>query len=545
MALDGILLHKVVPEIAKSFPLRIQKIWDISNTEILFQTHGEDGKKQLLISCHSVYNRILFSKRNYPTPSEPRSFVMVLRKYLEGSIMETIEQFGLDRWCVIQIRRRNNLGDIEYLKLYVELMGQYANMILVNNEGKIIDALKRIAPSETNNRIIHPGAMFEPIKAQMKEDPFVVQEINPDKSLVAQFAGFSPFLAKEVEYRLANGESFHDIMQEIEKSNQLFIANHNNEAVFHCIELKSCGLNKSYPFFEGFDILYYHKEEKERIKQVTGDIYHLTNRQLKHYRQKLPRLMNELDQAIDCDKYNKYGELLYTYNITDTKGQSEIILKDYESDSDIKIPLDAKLDGKQNAKKYYQKYKKLKKGQTYIQEQIDICNNEINYFEGILQQLEQADYYTAIEIKDELTQLGYIKAKTNNKKKAKKQKLSIVQIQTDENTLISIGKNNLQNDELTWHIAKRNEYWFHAKDYHGAHVILHKDTPSEDDIRLCAMLAAYYSKGRMSSSVPVNYCQVKNLKKIPGAKPGMVQLTNYKTIYIDPDEEIIQSLIPS
>ena len=545
MALDGILLNKVVPELSQSFPIRIQKIWDISSTEILFQTYGANGKQHLLISTHSVYNRILFSKRDYPTNSEPSSFVMVLRKYLEGATMESIEQFELDRWCHINIKRLNNLGDVEYLTLYVELMGQYANVILVNSDNKIIDALKRIAPSDTNRRTVHPGAEFVPIPSQTKDNPFETDKIDPEKSLVQQFSGFSPFLAKEVEYRMQQGETFKDIMQEIKDSKSLYIANQNNEAVFHCIELKSCGKNQQYGIFEGFDILYYHKEERERIKQITGDIYHLSNRQLKHYKQKLPRLKSELDLANDCDKYKTYGDLLYTYNISDTKGQKEIELEDYENGNTVVVPLDEKLDGKQNAKKHYQKYKKLKKGQSYIQEQIDICENEINYFEGIMQQLDQADFYTAIEIKDELMQQGYIKNNQKAKKKAKKQKLNIITITLPTGTDLTFGKNNLQNDEITWHIAKRNEYWFHAKDYHGSHVVLHTDNPSEEDIRYAAMVAAYYSKGRLSSSVPVNYCEVKALKKIPGAKPGMVQLTNYKTIYIDPDEDVISSLIDS
>ncbi|MBR2066721.1 MAG: NFACT family protein, partial [Solobacterium sp.] len=178
MALDGIVLYKLVEELKVAFPLRIQKIYEISNTEILFQTHGNSGKQQLLISCHSVYNRILFSKRNYPTPSEPKTFVMLLRKYLEGAIMESIEQFGLDRWLCISIRRTNNLGDKEYLKLYVELMGKYANIILVNAEGKIIDALKRIPPFENNRRIVHPGATFIPTDPQEKKNPFLEQTID-------------------------------------------------------------------------------------------------------------------------------------------------------------------------------------------------------------------------------------------------------------------------------------------------------------------------------------------------------------------------------
>lgn len=544
MALDGIFLSKIVPELKKSFPLRIQKIWDISNTEILFQVHGSNGKEQLLISTHSLYNRILFSKQNYPTPNEPSNFTMLLRKYLEGAFMESIEQFELDRWLTINIRRHNSIGDTEYLKLYVELMGKYANIILVNEENKIIDAMKRIPPFENNRRTIHPGALFTPTDLQEKKNPYINYEIDNDKSLTAQFSGFSPFLSKEVEYRMSLNESFEDIMKEIENSDSCFIANSNNEAQFHCIELKHLGLNKKYPLFEGLDILYFHKEEKERIKQIAGDVFHVANKNLKHFKQKLPRLLNEFDEAKDCDKYKKYGDLLYTHNIENTKGETSINLLDYETDSEIKIPLDPKFDGKSNARKHFQKYNKLKKGQVYIEEQIDICEKEIDYFEGILEQLDQADFNTALEIKEELINGGYIKDKQKKTKKPNKNKKSKLTVNTiDYNgTLISFGKNNIQNDNLTWNIAKRNEIWLHAKDFHGSHVVIHTDKPNEEELRLAAMIAAYYSQGRYSSSVPVIYCLVKDLKKIPGSKPGTVQLTHYQTIYIDPEEEVIESL---
>ncbi len=544
MALDGILLSKIIPEIRSALPMRIQKIWDISSTEILFQTHGPLGKKQMLISCHSVYNRFLFTAKDYPTRSEPGNFVMLLRKYLEGGFIETIEQADLDRWCVMNIRRRNAIGDLENHKLYVELMGKYANIILVSEEGKIIDALKRIPPFENSRRTIFPGAVFAETPSQNKKNPFTDQTVDPDVSLTKQFAGFSPFLSKEIEFRMSHGEAFADIMQEIQDSKNLYVAASEGEPVFHCIEIKSKGLNRSYPLFEGFDILYYRREEKDRIKAISGDIFHFVQRQLKHHTQKLPRLLSEMDEALDCDRWKTYGELLYAYDITDTKGMTSISLQSFEDDSEVLIPLDPKLDGKGNARKAYQKYTKLKKGQKYLEEQIRITEDEIAYFSGLLEQLSQADFTTAAEIQQELVRLGYLKD-TSKKKKAKKkkeEKAAVREAVLPSGTRLYFGRNNLQNDTLTWHMARRNDTWLHAKDYHGSHVVLETDSPSEEDLRTAAKVAAYYSAGRMSSSVPVIWCPVKNLKKIPGAKPGMVQLTNYRTIYIDPDEDLIYSL---
>lgn len=545
MALDGILLSRIIPELNKALPMRIQKIWEVSNTEILFSTHGALGKKQMLISTHSVYNRLLFTDRNYPTPKEPGNFVMLLRKYIEGGFIEEIRQAGLDRWCLMKIRKRNAIGDLENWNLYVELMGKYANVILVNAEGKILDAMKRIPPFENSRRTVFPGAMFVPTPPQDKKDPFTDQTIDPEKSLTAQFAGFSPFLSKEAEYRIAHGESFAQIMEEIRNSDRLYAANSEGEPVFHCIELKSRGFCKSWPLFEGFDVLYYHREEKERIRSISGDIFRFVNRQLKHQETKLPRLLSEMDEALDCEKWKTYGELLYAYQITDTKGTSSITLKSFEDDSDVIIPLDPKLDGRGNARKSYQKYSKLKKGQVYLAEQIAITENEISYFKGLLEQLDQADFTTAAEIQRELVTLGYLKEtrkKGKNRKQKKEPGVNVLTVTLDNGVSVSFGRNNLQNDALTWHMARKNEIWLHAKDYHGSHVVIHEEHPDEYTLRYAANIAAWYSAGRMSSSVPIIWCPVKNLKKIPGAKPGMVQLGSYRTIYIDPDENLIQSL---
>ena len=543
MALDGILLHKIIPELASSLPMRIQKIYQVSTTEVLFQVHTNNGKKQLLISTHSEYNRLLFTTRNYPTPKEPGNFVMLLRKYLEGGIIEEITQAGLDRWCTMKIRRRNTLGDVEYIPLYVELMGKYANVILVGADGKIIDALKRIPPFENQKRVIQPNVLFTPTPPQDKKDPFIDHTIDPSVSLTKQFAGFSPFLSREIEYRLSMNESFAAIMQKIECSDSLYVANVNDVPVFHCIPLTSIGECRKYPLMEAFDILYFHKEEKERIKSISGDIYHFVKKELKHQSTKLPRLLKSYDEAKDCEKWKVYGDLLYTYNVNDTKGLKYIELENYEDGAMVKVPLDEKLDGKANARKCFTKYNKLKKGQKYLEEQIAICENEISYFEGLLEQLDLADFETALEIKEELVKQNYM---TDKQKKPKKKKKDdgphLSSITLSNGITITYGKNNLQNDALTWKLARKSEYWFHTKDFHGSHVLVHSDRLDEETIRTAAMIAAYYSKGRYSSSVPVVYCQIKDLKKIPGAKPGMVQLTSYKTIYIDPDEEYLKSI---
>lgn len=547
MALDGILLSKITHEIHQYLPARINKIYQISSTEILLQLNTNQGKKNLMISCHSIYNRITLSDRSFPTPNEPSNFVMLLRKHLESSKIINITQGGLDRWVRLDCDAHNELGDSVTFYLYIELMGKYANLIFCNQDYKILDALKRIPPFESNKRTLQPGALFKEAEVQLdKENPFNASTVNTDRTLVSQFHGFSPLLAKEIEYRLPS-QSFEEIMSEIKASTSLYIHETEKDILFHCIPLTHLGQSVKKPLLLGLDTLYVQKEEKERIRDIAGDIYRFVRRALKHQKQKLPKLIQSYEEALDCEKWREFGDYLFANQHLETKGLKEITLTSWD-DTPILIPLDPKLDIKGNAKKCFQTYNKRKKGQLHLEEQISICKKEIAYFEGLEEQLEFTNFKDTLEINQELITLGYIKEKKVKSKKVKKKKEVLPNITKwilDNGVTLSFGKNNLQNEALTFKIAKKSDLWFHAKDYHGAHVTLDTLEPDEDTLRLAAMVAAYFSKGRYSSSVPVNYCSVKSLKKIPGAKPGMVALSSYKTIYIDPDFSLIEEFIQS
>ena len=544
MAFDGITISSMVQELHKNLDNgRFNKIAQPEADALMITGKGANGQCRLFVSASPSLPLIYFTGKNKPSPLTAPNFCMLLRKHLGSARIGKIMQPGLERVVEFELEHLNELGDPCKKYLIVELMGKYANVILVGADGKIIDALKRIPPFENQKRVIQPNVLFTPASPQDKKDPFTNYTIDPNVSLTKQFAGFSPFLSREIEYRLSMNESFAAIMQKIECSDSLYVANVNDVPVFHCIPLTSIGECRKYPLMEAFDILYFHKEEKERIKSISGDIYHFVKKELKHQSTKLPRLLKSYDEAKDCEKWKVYGDLLYTYNVNDTKGLKYIELENYEDGAMVKVPLDEKLDGKANARKCFTKYNKLKKGQKYLEEQIAICENEISYFEGLLEQLDLADFETALEIKEELVKQNYM---TDKQKKPKKKKKDdgphLSSITLFNGITVTYGKNNLQNDALTWKLARKSEYWFHTKDFHGSHVLVHSDRLDEETIRTAAMIAAYYSKGRYSSSVPVVYCQIKDLKKIPGAKPGMVQLTSYKTIYIDPDEEYLKSI---
>lgn len=512
--------------------MHINKVSSFSNTEICINVHSTGKRFNLILSMHPEDSHIRLSNKTYNDFNNPNPFIMILRKYLTNGIITSIEQFNYDRYLHLYIKNRDELYDNKEYVLVVELMGKYSNIILTENS-KIIDAYKKISPSESNKRIIMPGIPYEQIEPQIKENPFNNPKIALDKSFVEQFQGFSKTLEKEVRFRLKKA-SFNEIMDQINDSNKVYIS----DTSFHIIPLLNLEIPyKEYELIEGLDEVYYQKNEKEKIKIVTNDIYKVVNKQIKHEKEKLAKLNNHLlnNDTYDEDKY--FGDLLFTYSNLDEKGLKEIIINDGNKDN--KITLDPKLSVKQNANKYYQKYTKKKKGIVFLNEQIETINKNIEYLDKVNEELSIANHIDAALIKDDLIKKGYIKVKKQVNKKTNK--INIYQISFKDH-LITFGKNSIQNEYLTFKYAKKSDSFFHAKDYHGSHVIVSGSNLDEDVIRFAANLAAYFSKGRMSSSVPVDFCLVKDVKKIAGGNIGLVSIRNNKTIYIDP-EKVDESLI--
>lgn len=534
MAIDGIILNKIVNNINNHLPMHINKISSFSNTEVCINIHTKNKRKSLILSMHPEDCHIRISDKTYNDFNNPNPFIMILRKYLTNGIIYKIEQFNYDRYLHLYIKNLDELYDSKNYILVIELMGKYSNIILVDDKSKkIIDAYKKVAPQETSKRIIMPNVTYEQIEPQNKKDPFKNPEIDINESLVNQLQGFSKTLEKEVRERL-NKTSFEEIMKEIEKSEKIYICDTN----YHIIPLLHTKEEfKEYDLIEGLDEVYYQKNEKEKIKIVTDDIYKIVNKQIKHEKEKLSKLNNHLlnNDSYDQDKY--YGDLLFTYSNLEEKGLKEIEIE--EPNNKILIPLEPKLSIKQNANKYYQKYTKKKKGIVHLNQQIDAIVKNIEYLEKVNEELSIANHLDAALIKEELIKNGYIKTKKVSKKP---NKITLYQI-TYNNHLITFGKNSIQNNHLTFKYAQKMHTFFHAKDYHGSHVIVDGNNLDEKTIRFAANIAAYFSKGRLSSSVPVDYCLVKDIKKISSGNLGLVSIKNNKTIYIDPikiDESLIK-----
>ena len=540
MAIDGMILNRERESLEAALPFRINRITQISSDDILINVHAQNKRRDLIISTHSLYNRIHFTKMDYTSSGEPGAFVMLLRKHLIGGIIEKIEQVNYDRYLIFYIRALDDLYDVRHWRLHIELMGKYANIILVDENDKIIDALKRIPPFENNKRTIWPGSSFIAPEDQKKKDPFSIEDIDTSKSLVEELSGFSPLLQKEVYYRIDNGEKYHDIIKEIKESDQLYISEVKDNYQYHLIPLKH--LNKPYKAYDlddGFDHLYYALEEKTRIKEITGDLFKFIKRQIKHFTQKKSKLEETLETAKNADDLKMFGDLLYMSGDLERKGNDQIEVFDYDGGK-IKIALDPKLSIKENANRYYNNYQKKKRSLRYLDEQIAIVHDELEYFDSLSEQLEIANFNDAQMIKEELIHYGYLKADhKKSQKKKKKETYHLYQIEFKGHH-ITFGKNHVQNEVLTFKYARPNYTWFHAQNFHGAHLCVDTDAPDEETLRLCANIAAYFSKGRYSSSVPVDYCLARNVKKIKGSKAGLVSIANYKTIFIDPEEPTLE-----
>jgi len=532
MAVDGLIIHQELKTLSALLPAYIHKITQPSDSEILLTLRCEGHNHQLMLCVHSQFNRLNLTRGDYPRPELPSAFVMLLRKHLDNGLLSAIEQSGLDRCVRFTVEKNNEIGERKTAYLYLELMGKYANLILCNENNVILDALKRIPPYENTKRIIFSGAQYEENPRPQRQDPLLTKQVSLESPLLQQFEGFSPLLAIEVEYRLTHSEKFAEIMAELQSSSDLYFYPESQK--YHVIPLKH--LNEKplrYPLNEGFDRLYADVQDRMRVEQLTGNLDKFVKAELRRNNNKLPKLEAAYQEACDCDKWRQAGDLIFSNLALLQKGMKSVELYDYQTGVNIVIELDPKLDPKRNGQKCYKQYRKGKNGQNYLSQQLQLTREEIEYFTSLSQQLALADLVSANEIKEELIKNSYLRA-SSSKRRKKKTVLPNYSTYNCEGLDIHVGHNNLQNDYLSFKLAHKEDTWFHAQKFHGAHVIAKSSKLSETQIRCCANLAAYFSQGRFSSSVPVDYCQVKHLKKIPNSRLGLVSISQYQTIFIDP-----------
>ncbi len=552
MSFDGNIVRKITKELYESLNTgRINKIYQLSKYDLLFVINSKTGKKQLLISNSPAYSRIHLTQMQYEKPDYPPTFCMFLRKHLEGGIIKDIYQITNDRVIVFLVQSRNELGDLSTKKFIIEVMGRHSNIIIADENNKILEAIKHVMPFDGKERTIFPGAIYlTPVSDKI--DPYNVDKRNEflsnpeninDVSFLNNFVGFSPLISREIMSRFnTSKKSISVIFEEIlSEHNPVIITSRKDYFYFTDITYLD-GERKQFESVNSMlDRYYYERDSIDIIKQKSKDLVKFIKNFIIKSKHKIEKLNKDLIKTNKRDVLRIKGELVQANLRNITKGDSSLTCIDYYTNQEVTIDLDTKLGPVRNSEKFFKKYKKLKKSIPHIKIQIKEAMNEIRYFEQLLHQVENASLKDIEEIKDELIEKRYIKKKAINKKKKKRPNYET--FYDIEGTEILVGKNNIQNEYITHKLAKHNEVWFHAKDAPGSHVVVKKRFPlSETTIRTASQLAAYFSKMRHSSSVPIDYLEVRYLKKVPGKINSFVTYKNNKTIYIDPDEEFVINL---
>ncbi|MGE7599014.1 Rqc2 family fibronectin-binding protein [Lysinibacillus fusiformis] len=560
MAFDGLFTYSITADLQQLVTGRITKIHQPNAQEVILHVRANGKNHKLLFSIHSSYARVHLTEQSIENPAEPPMFCMLLRKHLEGGFISSVKQLGFDRIIIVEIESKNEIGDPIVRQLHAEIMGRHSNLLLIDKEqDKIVDSLKHLPPSVNSFRTVLPGQPYLAPPTQNKWNPQLVTEeelatffveTKNAKDIVTQFTGFSPLHAEELLYRMTSASNRVQCFKEFiasfangGTSPMYVLANH--KTYFSPIELTHLhGDMTTYPnVHELLDRVFFARAERDRVKQQAGDLERWLQNEIDKLALKTKKLTKDYERASKLDQFQLYGELLMANIYSFEKGVKEVTVINYysENSEEITIPVSERKTPIENAQGYYTKYTKAKNALIMVQQQLEKTKEEITYFEMLAQQVQQAAPGDIEEIREELAEQGYLKLR-HSKKKKKPVKPEPESYISSTGIAISVGKNNKQNDMLTFKIAKRTDIWLHTKDIPGSHVVIHSSEPDETTLREAATLAAYFSKARESSSVPVDYTDIRQVKKPNGAKPGFVIYFEQKTLYIDPDEALILQL---
>ncbi|EGQ3456117.1 fibronectin-binding domain-containing protein [Staphylococcus pseudintermedius] len=562
MAFDGMFTRKMVEDLQFLVSGRIHKINQPENDTIIMVIRQQRQNHQLLLSIHPNFARIHLTTKKYGNPFEPPMFARVFRKHLEGGRILAIRQIGNDRRIEMDVESKDEIGDTIHRTVILEIMGKHSNLILVNEERKILEGFKHLTPNTNQFRTVMPGFQYEVPPTQHKQNPYaytgaqVLQHIDfnagkIDRQLLQKFEGFSPLITKEITSRRhfmttqTLPEAFDEVMAETKATPQpVFHKNHETgKEDFYFMKLHQfyddCVTYDS--LHELLDRFYDARGERERVKQRANDLVKLVQQLLQKYQNKLSKLVDEQAGTEEKENQQLYGELI-TANIYQLKpGARQLETVNYYTGENVTIPLNPQKSPAENAQYYYKQYNRMKTRERELTHQITLTEENIAYFENIEQQLSHIQVHEIDDIREELAEQGFIKQKKQQKKK-KQQKIQLQSYVSTDGDTILVGKNNKQNDYLTNKRAQKSHLWFHTKDIPGSHVVILNDAPSDKTIEEAAMIAAYFSKAGQSGQIPVDYTTTRNVHKPSGSKPGFVTYDNQKTLYATPDYDMIRRL---
>lgn len=576
MSMDGLSLYSAMNELNKRLAGgKIDKIQQTDKEELLLMVRSLGQTYRLLINASASDNRVQLTELKKQAPSEAPMFCMLLRKRIAGGKIVRFEQERLDRVLKISIETYNDLGDLSVFALYCELMGKHSNIILVNEKGVIVDAIKHVGLGMSSVRFVMPGLEYSAPPAQDKQDPskasaddfsmaMCMVGMSIAKALSNAFFGLSPAVAAQLVARytdktectqLSEAEReelaerlaafYADMAQGKEKASAVLNALGETEAVYP-FAIAGGGIKLYDSIGEALDSLYINSDRREWAKRHGASARKVLQNNIERCEKKLALYADAFNSGEQMEKCRLYGELL-TANLHSLKsGTDTAAVDNYYADpvERIAIPLDRQLTPGENAQRYYKKYQKLKAARDMAIVQREQTLSELNYLEGQLDNLTKCTAENELsELIEELKEQGYIKRDKGGKKKMKLAASKPMHFVSSTGADIYVGKNNRQNDELTLRFASPNDIWMHTKNIPGSHVIV-KGASEQDTATMteAALLAAYYSRARGSENVAVDYTPRKYVKKPAGAKPGMVIYTTNKTAYVTPSEEAVARL---
>ena len=579
MAFDGIVIANLVRDLnEKIVSGRISKIAQPEKDELLFTIKGNRENVRLLVSANASLPLLYFTSNNKPSPMTAPNFCMLLRKHISGGRIVSVTQPSLERVLRFEIEHLDEMGDLRHKTLVMELMGKHSNLIFCNDDNTIIDSIKRVSAAVSSVREVLPGKPYFIAHTQDKLDALTCDETTFRETLAAKpqpvfkaiygsFTGISPVLAQELCHEAGidgerptaalTAEDYHALYEVFSK----MVTSIKEETFSPCIAytgtrpveyaavpltMYSTGADhlESYTSISALlEHFYAEKNTLTRIRQKSSDLRRIVQTALEREIKKYDLQLAQMKDTEKREKYRIYGELLNTYGYSAKPGDKSLTAVNYYTSEPVTIPLDPTLSATENAKKYFDKYGKLKRTYEALSELTTQVKEEIDHLETISTALDIAlKEEDLVEIKEELTQSGYIRRKGGTKK-AKITSKPFHYLSSD-GFHIYVGKNNFQNDELTFKFANGNDWWFHAKGIPGSHVVVKTEGKELPDrtFEEAGRLAAYYSKGREQEKVEIDYVQKKQVKKPAGAKPGfVVYYTNY-SLMIDSDISGIEKI---
>ena len=585
MALDGLVIHSIVDELHKKLlGGKIDKVYQPENDEVVLHIRNNKENFKLVLSCSASNPRVyLASDYKKENPINAPMFCMLFRKYIQGGNIVNVSQVDFERIIKISVESFDELKEKTTKDIIIEIMGRHSNIILTHSSNnKIIDSAKRIPPSVSRVRQILPGQTYVLPPKQDKLNPITDISLNSFvdtlssfdgpifKAIYSKFLGISSVIAKEICFRANIDENllvseissddiskiyreFHNLFKYIKDNiyNPCMVIDTSIDKVldFSCINLSlfsNLSIINDDSISKILENYYATKDIKDRIHQRSSDLRKSISIKLDRLYNKLNKQEKELIESENAQIYKIKGELITSYIYMIEKGMESVEVANFYDPEykNIKISLNTNFTPSENAQKYFKKYNKLKTAKKEITSQMEITKEEIDYLENIMLSIENCENLAELmDIREELGKVGYLRSK-NNSKKETKLTTKPHEFVSSNGFKILVGKNNKQNDHLTLKVASNEDIWMHTKNIPGSHVIIKtegKEVPDET-IFEGAMLAAFFSKSKMSSQVPVDYTKKKNVKKPNGAKPGMVIYDTNNTIYVTPTEELVVKL---